>query len=200
MSKENEITNTDSTAKPQRRMLLQASTMTLAGAIFSMKKASAAESALPLPENIVLQPPEYNPSSEYLFAITATISAPFEVGPSSQGIVRAIPITGGTVEGKGIIGRVVPGGADWQLSRTDGVTELEATYAIQMDDDTYIKVINRGIVYREEDKPAYFRTNVHFDAPSASQWNWMNEAIFLCKAQGHPTLENAVLIEVYRLI
>ena len=148
-----------------------------------------------------LSPPEHNPASEYVFSIVATIDAAMTVGETATGTVRAIPITGGTVEGEGISGRVVPGGADWQLSRSDGVTEIEATYAIELDGDTLVKVVNRGIIAPPDvqGEPAYFRTNIRFAAP-VGKYEWLNQAIFLCSAGLHPTQQGAVLVEVFRLV
>jgi hypothetical protein len=40
---------------------------------------------------------------------------------------------------------VIPGGADWQVVRDDGVGELVARYSIRTGDGTEITVVNRGI-------------------------------------------------------
>ena len=42
-----------------------------------------------------------------------------EIGRTPYGMRRRIPIIGGTFEGPRIRGRVLPGGADWQLQRAD---------------------------------------------------------------------------------
>ena len=42
------------------------------------------------------------------------------------------PITGGKFKGPGIEGVVVPGGADWQLTRPDGDVELYDIHLRQM--------------------------------------------------------------------
>jgi hypothetical protein len=62
-----------------------------------------------------------------------------------RGERRIIPITGGTFEGPGLRGRVVPGGADWQIIRPDGVAELEARYTLETESGGLIYVVNRGI-------------------------------------------------------
>lgn len=150
-------------------------------------------------------PPEHNPSSEYVFSITATIAGAMTVGDTVTGQVRAIPITGGTVEGENFSGVVVPGGADWQRTRKDGVTEIEATYAIQLEggsgNQTLVKVVNRGLIVfpQQPGNEAYFRTRIMFTAPEG-EFDWMNKAVFLCRAGIHPSMENAVLIDVFRLV
>ena len=46
-----------------------------------------------------------------------TVGEPIDVGPTPEGHRRLIPITGGTVRGPALNGRVLPGGADYQLLR-----------------------------------------------------------------------------------
>jgi hypothetical protein len=42
------------------------------------------------------------------------------------GLRRILNILGGTFEGPKLKEELVPGGADWQLSRQDGFTDIEA--------------------------------------------------------------------------
>jgi phage tail protein X len=42
-------------------------------------------------------------------------------------------------------GTVLPGGADWQIVRPDGVTELQAHYILHTHDRALIQVRNRGL-------------------------------------------------------
>jgi len=83
--------------------------------------------------------------------------------------------------------------ADWQLTRADGVTVVDATYAIETDDGAIIQLRNRGLrrgpaevmdrLRRgEEVDPAayYFRTVPEFIAPTGGRYEWMNRSIFVC--------------------
>ena len=56
---------------------------------------------------------------------------PQEIGKTTSGWRRIIPIMGGTFEGHIMKGEVLPGGFDWQLIRADGVAEIEARYSLQ---------------------------------------------------------------------
>ena len=149
----------------------------------------------------VPEPPTHNPDAEFVFSIFATIDETLTVGETATGQIRAIPITGGEVVGERFNGRVVPGGADWQRTRHDGVTELEATYAIAAADGTLIKVVNRGLLVPQGGAGGadYFRTVVSFTAPRGAH-GWLNEAIFLCSAGLDPTRDQTVQIDVYKLI
>ena len=50
------------------------------------------------------------------------------LGQAPLGERRMIPIAGGTFEGPGLRGKVLPGGADRQLWRRDSVRELDAPH------------------------------------------------------------------------
>jgi hypothetical protein len=60
-----------------------------------------------------------------LFKAEITLAAPQELGETPQGRRRIIGITGGRFSGERLSGRVLPGGADWQLIRADGVADLD---------------------------------------------------------------------------
>jgi hypothetical protein len=184
------VTSVSETPDAARRALLQGGLVVAGGIIVAGTAMAAAPSG----------PPAHNPAVELAFSIFATIDGAMTVGDTPAGQIRAIPITGGEVVGKGIGGRVIPGGADWQRTRSDGVTEIEATYAIELSDKTLVKVINRGIIVpAAAGAPAYFRTAVEFTAPKGT-WQWLNEAIFLCSAGLVESRPGTVQVDVYKLI
>ena len=57
----------------------------------------------------------------HAFDIEVTLAPPKEVGAIATGNRRVIDITGGTFEGERMRGKVLAGGADYQLVRSDGV-------------------------------------------------------------------------------
>ena len=118
-----------------------------------------------------------------------------EVGPTPGGTRRYIPITGGTFEGPRIRGTILPGGADWQTSRSDGVTEVDALYTIRTDDGTVIIVRNSGVI---ADGGAYMRTAPRFEAP-AGPHDWLNHAQFLGSVAGGPR-PGTVIIRIFRVL
>jgi hypothetical protein len=102
------------------------------------------------------------------------------VGDSQRGKRQLIPITGGEFSGPSINGKVLPGGADWQLVRRDGALEIEARYTIQTHDGVNISVCNRGIaLYPPAAEVVYVRTVPEFEAPVNSAYAWLNKAIFV---------------------
>src|SRR5690606_37837396 len=78
------------------------------------------------------QPPA--PRLEFAFEEIVTLGQAIPVGETPLGKRTIIPITGGTFEGPGLKGTIIPGAWDWQLTRADGCTEVEADYMIRTDD------------------------------------------------------------------
>ena len=79
-----------------------------------------------------------------LFQADITLAAPQELGASPLGRRRIINITGGTFRGERLSGKVLPGGADWQVIRSDGVADLDARYTLETADGALIYVHNHG--------------------------------------------------------
>jgi hypothetical protein len=131
--------------------------------------------------------------TEFSFEALVTIAPAVEIGPSSHGTRRYIPITGGTFLGPRIKGLVLPGGADWQLERPDGVTEVNALYSIKTDDDAVIIVRNRGLI-----AGSYFRTIPQFEAPNGPH-DWLNKTVFVGSVAGAPR-PGAVVVRVFRVL
>ncbi|KPK07348.1 MAG: hypothetical protein AMJ64_06840 [Betaproteobacteria bacterium SG8_39] len=126
---------------------------------------------------------------EPLFRATITLAPPQELGDAPLGRRRIIPITGGSIAGTRLKGTVLPGGADWQIVRADGVADLDARYTVLSDDGALIYVSNRGLRHgppevlaqlaRGEDVDAdryYMRTQPWFETGDA-RYAWLNRTI-----------------------
>jgi len=86
------------------------------------------------------------PRLEHLCDLAVTISAPVEVGQTPAGLRRMIPITGGTVTGPRVNGKVLAGGADFQLILEGGTqAHLDARYVIELDDGSRVFVQNTAL-------------------------------------------------------
>ncbi len=64
-------------------------------------------------------------------------------------------------------GMVRPGGVDWQDTSSDGVSEIEAHYALETDDGAVIRVINNGFRHGE---PNVMQRLAQGEAVNASQY------------------------------
>ena len=69
-------------------------------------------------------------SNEPIFRIHAELADILHLGTTPYGDRRVINILAGRVEGARLSGRVLPGGADWQIVRADGFTELDTRYTL----------------------------------------------------------------------
>ena len=147
------------------------------------------------------------PKLTYAFELHATVAAPTELGQVANGRRRIIDITGGTVEGQ-IKGTVRPGGADWQIVRADGFTELDTRYTIETDKGQLIYVQNPGVRTAAPDvmkkllagelvDPAlvYFRTQPKFET-SAPELQWITRSLFVGMGERYPS---EVVIRFYRV-
>ncbi|WP_255396858.1 DUF3237 domain-containing protein [Geobacillus sp. 46C-IIa] len=134
-----------------------------------------------------------------MFTAYIEVGNPIEVGDVGDGYRRVIPILGGSFEGPLMRGKVFPGGADYQLIRRDGVTELLAHYVIETDDGTPIYVVNKGYrhgpkeiidqIFRGEDVPRgsyYFKTSPIFEVRSG-RYDFLNKMMFVGEGIRKPT-------------
>jgi hypothetical protein len=126
---------------------------------------------------------------EPLLTAEITLGAPQELGDTPHGRRRIIPITGGKIHGARMHGRVLPGGADWQVLRADGVAELEARYTIETSDGALVYVRNTGLRHGppeimerlsrgEQVVPQlyYMRTTPSFET-SHARYAWLNRMV-----------------------
>lgn len=81
------------------------------------------------------------PALQHIFDLTVYVAAPIEAGNvnglNSRGKRRIIPITGGTVTGH-VQGKVLPGGADFQIVVSETTADLDARYMIELDNGEHI--------------------------------------------------------------
>ena len=123
-------------------------------------------------------------------------------------VVQKILGLDGGLEDARLEGEILPGGADWQVVRSDGVVELVARYAIRTTDGVEIAVVNRGLRRAAPDvmqrmargeavDPAlvYCRTTPHFEAP-AGPYEWLNRSVFVASAERRPNLVRIAVSEV----
>ncbi len=148
------------------------------------------------------------PALKFVMRVSVEVSAPMELGEIAGVKKRIIPITGGSFEGPGIKGKVLPFGADWQYTRPDGVAVLEARYTLQTDDGRLITVENRGFRHGVPGLAAmiasgkkvprsqyYFVTAPVFEA-SDEGLAWLTKAICVGEAERQT---NRVVVDVWQV-
>lgn len=159
-------------------------------------------------KTVAAAPAHVAPSLEWVFSVKATLAPPVEKGMIDGLRKRFIAITGGEVSGPKLVGTVLPGGGDWQSIHSDGITELDARYALKASDGTVIGVTNPGIRTASPDiikrisagedvDPSlyYFRTTPSFDVAPGSH-DWLRRSVFVARGIRKP---DHVLIEFFRV-
>ena len=151
------------------------------------------------------------PALQHVLDLTVYVTAPIEagnvVGLNSRGKRRIIPISGGTVSGH-VNGKILPGGADFQIVVSETTTDLDARYMIELDNGEHIFVQNRALrrgaandiaklVRGEPVAPEaiYFRCVPTFEVSSPAL-EWLTQSIFVGTGARFP---DRVQISIFRL-
>jgi Protein of unknown function (DUF3237) len=97
-------------------------------------------------------------------------------GAGPHGTRLTFPITGGSFDGDRLRGKVLPGGGDWVVKRSDGVLELDLRITLETDDGALIHMTFEGI--RDDAAPGgpYFRTLPRFETADA-KYTFLNRLI-----------------------
>ncbi|HVZ52279.1 MAG TPA: DUF3237 domain-containing protein [Pseudolabrys sp.] len=148
-------------------------------------------------------------SREPIFTIHAELESIMDLGRTPYGQRRIIGILGGTVAGPKFKGRVLPGGADWQIVRPDGAADIQARYTLESDGGGHVMVDSDGLRHGppevlerlargEAVDPAlyYFRTAMRFETADPTL-DWLNRIIAIAHGA---RLARAVKLDVYEVL
>jgi len=108
-----------------------------------------------------------------VFTENVTLGSSFSISNAKRGSRNVIPITGGTTTGK-VAGKILDGGADYQLAGSSGTT-LDARYTLAPSDGAFIIVRNCGP--SNNLVPA-------FEAAVDGPYKFLNDGKFLSSAPG----------------
>jgi len=138
------------------------------------------------------------PRLEHLFDVHVDLEAPQVVGATPQGMRQIFPVKGGVFEGSRLKGKILPGGGDWALIRTDGAVQLDVRGTFQTDDGALIYGTYGGLIVAEpavfgrllqaEDVPLdeyYFYVNPMFQT-GAPEYAWLNKLIAIGRGKVVP--------------
>jgi len=147
--------------------------------------------------------------TRYVLSLAIKVGAPIVAGDFGYGVRRIVPILGGDVRGEGIKGSIFPCGADFQTIRPNGLTELQAKYAFEMDDGAIVYIENIGIRFGPKQlldriakgeivDPAliYFRSVPKFET-GAENYRWLMENLFIGVGARYP---DRVEIDVHQVL
>jgi hypothetical protein len=163
-------------------------------AVASTAAPASAQPAPPLVPEIAIAPP----SAEFIWEAIVDIAPTIMMGDSPTGERRMVPITGGSFAGPRLRGRVLPGGADRQLIRKDGVRRLDALYEMQTDDGAVITVHNKVVVAPRDGQPDYRFSTIEVTAPDGPH-GWLNRLAFVGTLTSLRPARESVLVRVFAL-
>jgi hypothetical protein len=148
-------------------------------------------------------------SASPIFRIECEVGPIQRFGDTPYGERRVIDLLGGRVHGPRLHGRILPGGTDRQIIRSDGVTDLTARYSIETDAGGLILVDSDGmrhgppevlaaIARGEQVSPDsyYFRTAMRFETADPA-CAWLNRIIGLATGKRE---QQRVLLDVYEVL
>jgi hypothetical protein len=126
---------------------------------------------------------------EFLMKLAVDVGELVSLGAAPAGERRVVAILGGSFEGPQLRGEILPGGADWQLARKDGVLELDARYVLKERSGGLIQVVSQGYRHGPPEvlaalargdavDPAdyFFRTAMRFET-GAADFAWLNKTM-----------------------
>jgi hypothetical protein len=116
-----------------------------------------------------------------LLRLAVEVGEIVSLGATPTGERRVVAISGGSFDSdEGWRGNVLPGGADWQLLRSDGVLEVDARYVLQDANGARVQVTSQGLRHGPPEVIAaltrgqtvdpsqyYFRTAMRFETAAA---------------------------------
>jgi muconolactone delta-isomerase len=136
-----------------------------------------------------------DPRLTQVYRLEAALGQPLELGDTTQGHRRIVPLTAGSFTGPAISGTLLAGvSADWQVVLPDGTALGDVRYVLQTDRGDLLYVQSRGIRHgtaevlarlgRGEDVDASeytFRTATQIET-AAPDLDWLNKGVFISVA------------------
>jgi len=147
--------------------------------------------------------------AEPIFTVRADLESIMSLGQTPYGERRIIGILGGTVSGPKLNGRILPGGADWQIIRADGAADIQARYTIETAAGARILVDSEGLRHGPPEVLAalargdkvdpslyYFRTVMRFETADPGL-DWLNRILALARGERQA---RSVRLDVYEVL
>jgi hypothetical protein len=124
-----------------------------------------------------------------LMTLQVTVASLQKIGAVPLGTRATAQISGGHFEGPRLRGKVLPGGGDWTLLRSDGVLELDLRLTLETDDGALIHLASFGLRHGPPEVIAalgrgetvdpgsyYFRTTPRFET-GAPKYAFLNRLL-----------------------
>jgi hypothetical protein len=147
--------------------------------------------------------------SRPLFIFQIDVKPASVIGAAPSGDRRVGEITGGVFEGARLRGKILSGGSDWQIVRTDGTWALDVRLVMETDDKALIGMTYRGLRHGPKEvldriargeavspNDYYLRASPYFET-SSEKYGWLNRVVAL--ATGH-RLPGGPIYQVFEVL
>jgi Protein of unknown function (DUF3237) len=144
-----------------------------------------------------------------IFRVHAVLADTLNVGRTPNGERRMVAILGGRVEGDQLNGHILPGGADWQIIRSDGAADIKARYVVETASGGRVLITSEGLRHGPPDvlarlaagepvarKLYYFRTVMRFETADPTL-DRLNRILALASGERQA---KAVNLDVYEVL
>jgi hypothetical protein len=137
-------------------------------------------------------------NTRLLMMMHVTVATSLSIGAVPHGARRTAVLSGGMFDGPRLRGTILPGSADWQLLRSDGVLEMDLRFTLLTDDGALISMTSFGLRHGppeviaaigrgETVDPAtyYFRTMPRFETAHAA-YSFLNRIVAVASGDRRP--------------
>ena len=151
-------------------------------------------------DEILTKHPPVEPVARLVWTAVVDVGDRQDLGASASGHRFLVPILGGRFYAgpgiAGLSGEVLPGGADRQLLRPDGVKELDALYEMQTEAGAVLTIRNRVIVDDARQPDRYAMSVISVRAPTGPL-DWLNRRLLLGTLQSARPDRAAVVVRAW---
>lgn len=132
------------------------------------------------------------PALTWFASVDVQVDRPIDIGTTTDGVRRVVPIRGGRVRGEGWHGTVLDAGADFQQYSSPTTAYLVASYVLEVDGGPRLLVENRALRHGSAEalerlmqgeavapEEIYFRCIPRITAPEESELAWVNSRLFI---------------------
>jgi hypothetical protein len=136
-------------------------------------------------------------NARFLMTLEVVVAGAQKMGAVPLGTRVTAPVPSGHFEGDRLRGKVLAGGADWTLLRSDGVLELDLRLTLQTDDGALVHMTSFGLRHGppeviaalgrgETVDPAayYFRTTPRFETGDP-RYAFLNRLLAVASGDRH---------------
>jgi hypothetical protein len=148
-----------------------------------------------------------DPRLTRVYRLEATVGQPLDLGETTHGHRRIVPLTGGAFTGPELNGELIPGAsADWQIILPDGTALGDIRYTLRTHEGDLLYVRSRGVRHgsaevlarlaggEDVDASEYtFRTSTEIES-AATRLDWLNKGVFISVGGRRP---GGVIYETY---